>query len=728
MTKIVLFLIVLFPFAQALQAGAPDTLKIVDMPQVEVVSKKTTLLNRLPGAASRITARELQVVAPLNGKEVLRRMTGLHVVDEEGAGLRLNLSIRGLDPDRSRNVLLLEDGLPVSLNPYGESEYYYTPVMDRMSGVEVLKGSGQLLFGPQTIGGVVNFVTKDPPAQREGRVKLNAGQGGFGSVLASYGNTVGNAGYQVNYLHKRADRIAYAGFALHDLSAKVRIVLSPKSSIGIKLGYYQEWTDATYIGLTQTMYDRGGQDFVQMAPHDQLVVKRISGSVTHRTQLRGNLSLQTAVFAYTTERNWQRQEFSSSPTASMQTGVIWGDTSVVGGALYMRDLNAHRNRRFEVLGAESRLFWQHRLFGKKGEMQAGVRAIAEKANEKRFNGRFAADRTGDLVEDEIRPGHAFSAFVQEQWQLSKALTVHAGLRSEFYRFERNTLRNTFMLNGTAQVRDTNLVTTNQVDILLPGVGANLNLNASHTLFAGLHRGFAPPRVKDALTAQGVVYNLEAERSWNSELGGRGHFGRAFAYEVTLYRMDFSNQVIPVSESSGGAGAGLVNGGRTLHQGIELGWQLDAAPMLGLKKWSLEWKSAVTLQQSVFAENRFQQRGSEWVNVKGNFIPYSPQRLLNTMLHVSSPLGLGGQFTVQSVGQQYADVLNTVAPRSDGRIGLLPGYTILDANLYYRIPGTGIECNVAVKNLSNERYIATRRPQGIRLGTPRFLMAGIDIRF
>jgi Fe(3+) dicitrate transport protein len=35
-------------------------------------------------------------------------------------------------------------------------------------------------------------------------------------------------------------------------------------------------------------------------------------------------------------------------------------------------------------------------------------------------------------------------------------------------------------------------------------------------------------------------------------------------------LDFSNQVIPVSQSSGGTGAGLVNGGRTLHKGIEAG--------------------------------------------------------------------------------------------------------------------------------------------------------------
>lgn len=67
----------------------------------------------------------------------------MHLVDEEGAGLRMNLSIRGTDPDRSRSVLVLEDGIPVALAPYGEPELYYTPSMDRMSGVEVVKAAAQ---------------------------------------------------------------------------------------------------------------------------------------------------------------------------------------------------------------------------------------------------------------------------------------------------------------------------------------------------------------------------------------------------------------------------------------------------------------------------------------------------------------------------------------------------------------------------------------------------------
>ncbi|MCA1746548.1 MAG: TonB-dependent receptor plug domain-containing protein, partial [Bacteroidales bacterium] len=123
--------------------------------EVVVTGSRVGLLRYLPGSANIVQQRELAIAAPLSANEILRNIPGVHVVDEEGAGLRVNIGIRGLDPDRSRNVLVLEDGIPVALAPYGEPEMYYSPNIERMSGMEVLKGNGSILFGPQTIGGVV---------------------------------------------------------------------------------------------------------------------------------------------------------------------------------------------------------------------------------------------------------------------------------------------------------------------------------------------------------------------------------------------------------------------------------------------------------------------------------------------------------------------------------------------------------------------------------------------
>ena len=160
-----------------------DTLRVVlrlasaprELAGITVVGATSDALARIPGSASAISQRQIEQIQPLSANDVLRTVPGVHLQEEEGAGLRANIGIRGLDPDRSRTVLVLEDGIPVALAPYGEPELYYSPPIDRMSRVEIIKGSGSILFGPQTIGGVVNYVTADPTTEWAGRVDARGG-------------------------------------------------------------------------------------------------------------------------------------------------------------------------------------------------------------------------------------------------------------------------------------------------------------------------------------------------------------------------------------------------------------------------------------------------------------------------------------------------------------------------------------------------------------------------
>jgi Fe(3+) dicitrate transport protein len=80
-----------------------------------------------------------------------------------------------------------------------------------------------------------------------------------------------------------------------------------------------------------------------------------------------------------------------------------------------------------------------------------------------------------------------------------------------------------------------------------------------------------------------------------------------------------------------------------------------------------------------------------------------------------------------VGNQFTDELNIVVPSNNGRIGEMPAYQLLDATIYHRIPRFNAQFNLSVKNLTDERYISTRRPEGIRVGLPRFITAGFEIR-
>ncbi|MFZ6664223.1 TonB-dependent receptor domain-containing protein [Cytophagales bacterium SYC-11] len=696
---------------------------ITAMPQITILSSKDRLFTKTPGSVGYINNSELKLLNPISGNEALRRVSGLHVVDEEGAGMRVNVGIRGLNPDRSRSVLMLEDGVPVALNPYGEPEMYYSPAIDRMAGVEVLKGSGQILYGPQTIGGVINYITADPPAEEEFGARIIGGQSGYFSGLLSYGNTVGKSGVQVNFLRKQADNLGPTEFRINDFSSKFKFNFNDRSTLGVKIGAYQERSNSTYVGLTQPMYEAGDQDYVRIAPNDELAVNRYSISFHHDYKLSENTTLKSLAFAYTTTRNWRRQDFSNDASASRQTGVIWGDREIPGGAIFMREGTGNRNRQFEVAGFEQKIISRYSIGNLPNELTAGYRYMHEKAFEQRVNGTKADAKSGALVSDEIRTGNAISLFAQNKFIISDKFSVNAGLRGEIFNYERDILRNAF----SGVVKDTSIVADNNVSQLIPGLGFTYQASEQLAVFGGAHRGFAPPRVKDAITATGSVIELDAELSWNYELGFRSTLIPGTFLELTGFYMDFSNQIIPVAESAGGTGAGLVNAGRTLHAGVETALSVDISNLLNTSH-TFTYDINATFVATEYTEDRFKSVSGEQINIKGNRLPYAPSFIFSSGFTWQAPAGYGLRFTGTYVGQQFTDEINSVIPSADGRTGELPSYFVLDATAQYKIPNSQATIQVSAKNLLDQRYISTRRPQGIRVGLPRFITAGVDIKF
>jgi Fe(3+) dicitrate transport protein len=701
---------------EKLFSTASDTSVVkFDFPQINVIGNKPELINRIPGSASIISSNTLKSMKPISGNEMFREVTGINAVDEEGIGLRTNIGIRGLDPDRSRTVLMMEDGVPVALAPYGEPEMYYTPAIERMENIEVLKGSGSILYGPQTIGGVINYITNDPPINSELKLNLKGGGNGFALGQVGYGNTIDNTGFYASVLHKQADKIGTTEFDVNDLTAKLNFQTGQNSHIGIKLQVYDELSNSTYIGLTQSMYD-GGEYFTEIAPNDQLDIRRYSASLTHDYFLSENAFLRTTVYGYTTKRNWLRQDFSRSPVLN-GTGVVFGDTTISGGAIYMRNTTGNRNRQFEVAGVEPRINIKYFIGELKNELEGGLRFHYEKAFEQRVDGEIATAQSGNLREDEIRTGYAGSFFAQNRIYFDDYLSIIPGLRLEQFNFERDIFR----INFT----DTSITNEDDVFAVIPGLGINYNLTNSYSVFAGVHRGFAPPRIKDAITNGGVALKLEPELSWNYELGIRANLTSYFYFELTGFLLDFSNQIIPVSESSGGSGTGLVNGGETLHRGIEGSVHLDLHSMIKTD-YQLSIVASGTYSNAIYSNDRFITANDELINIKDNRLPYSPEITFSGSLLFKTPAGIGLQFAGNYVGEQFTDQLNTTSPSPDGQTGLMPSFIVFDLTGSYEVTQLNTIIFVSIKNLFDERYIAGRRPQGIKVGLPRFISAGVEI--
>ena len=710
-----------------------------ELPAVEVIGRPEAL-GEIPGSGSVLDNKTLTQSRVFTINEALRKVPGTLVRDEEGFGLRPNIGIRGLNPTRSTKVLLLEDGIPFTLAPYGDNGAYYHPPVDRFDHIEVLKGSGQILFGPQTIGGVINYVTPSAPRRLGGFVTLAPGNRDYLNGHLRLGGPWGNSGWLFDYVRKQGDGAREnLGSRLNDVNLKATLPLGARHSLSLRGNYYSEHSRVTYSGLTEPEYlaDPRQNPF----QNDSMLLDRWGGSASHRVVFGETGALTTTAYGYLVSRDWWRQSSFSNQRPNDASDPDCGGIANLNTTCG----NEGRLRDYTVWGIEPRLRVAHGLLGALSRADLGVRAHFEDQDRLQVNGDSPASRTagsaGDVNsgvrEDNDRQNQAYSAFFQNRVFLGK-WTFTPGIRVEHVRYQRT---NHLPVGGGPSIRGRTTLTE-----IIPGFGVTHAAGAATTLFAGVHRGFAPPRTEDIISnTTGGVVELDAELSWNYEVGIRSRMHSGAQLEATIFRMDFANQIIPAS-LAGGSGATLTSAGQTLHQGLELAAQLDGAGLLGTAH-NVYLRGAYTyLPTARFEGARFVYVGTggsdapgkvyneqdasgsrTQVSVTGSRLPYAPKHLFSATLGFAAPFGLDTRVEAVYLGPQFGDALNTSVTVPDGQQGPIAGYTIWNVALNYTVSPLRTTVFVTAKNLFDKTYVVDR-VRGIIPGSPRLIHAGFTQRF
>jgi len=667
-------------------------------------------LERLPGSVDVLDRRQLETSRVMTVNEALHKATGVNVRDEEGFALRPNIGIRGQNPTRSSKTLLLEDGLFITYAPYGDNATYYHPPIERFEAIEVVKGSGQIAYGPVTVGGVVNYLTPAPPVEPSANLRLGAGNRDYWNAQGLAGGTWGPFAVLAEYMHKQGDG---ARDNLHsrvdDVNLKAVFTLGTRHSLTLKGNYYDEGSQVTYSGLTLAEWEQDPRQNPFL--NDAFDGARTGASARHSWVLGSTSVLTTQLYGSRFSRDWWRQSSNSGQRPNDRA-----DPACAGmDNLLTTCGNEGRLRDYDHFGIEPRLRTSLPLFGLRSEAEVGVRAHFEVQERRQQSGSAPLARSGVLVENNRRENQAFSAFVQDRLLLGD-FTLSAGIRLEAIDYERtNRLAN----DGAGASGEASL------SQWLPGIGLNWAPSAALNVFGGVHRGFAPPRTEDVISQTGGVVELEAEKSWNYELGLRTLPLRGLRLEATLFRNDYENQIVAAS-LAGGVGATLTNGGETLHAGLELGARLDSGTLSG-SRHNLFLRGALTwLPVARFEGARFSSvPGEGGVSVSGNRLPYAPESLLTLGVGYSHPRGLTAQFEVVHVGGQFADDLNSVAASADGQRGPIPTQTICNVAVSWDF--SKLALYVTAKNVFDELYLADRS-RGMIPGPPRLVQAGIATRF
>jgi Fe(3+) dicitrate transport protein len=155
----------IFSLTSALAVGvlaAQDAIET--LATVNVIGSSENILG-LTGSGAFIEAEDYQTKGITNIQQILRKVPGVYVREEDGFGNFPNISLRGGDGTRSEKVTVMEDGILTAPAAYSAPSAYYSPRAGRMSGIEVLKGSSQVKYGPHTTGGVINFLSTEVPSE-----------------------------------------------------------------------------------------------------------------------------------------------------------------------------------------------------------------------------------------------------------------------------------------------------------------------------------------------------------------------------------------------------------------------------------------------------------------------------------------------------------------------------------------------------------------------------------
>lgn len=685
-----------------------------------------TRSSRMAGAVQVIGQRQLERTSYDDPHAVLRQVPGVMVREEDGVGLRPNIAMRGVNPDRSKKVTLMEDGVLFGPAPYSAPAAYYFPLMQRVTQVRVIKGPGAVAFGPQTVAGAVDLVTRSIPTTPAADLDVSLGSYGYRKLHVHAGASTEQFGALIEGVHlgnngfKELPDDANTGFSRDEWMAKGSYLLDPTAQTSqeffVKLGYAQEASNETYLGLTDDDFDENPNRRYPASALDRMDNHRTSVSVGYllRDQAR-RLELHTTVYRNDFYRSWRKLNHLGGASASdvlsdpydpenaAYYGVLSGQANTSGS---QDTLSIGPNeRRFVSQGLQTRFRAEPTTGAFSHKLEVGMRLHYDSIDRKHSESAFA------MFDEELYPLDRASVVRTRNRGVSYALALHA---TDAITWKNLTVTPGVRMEGIYSFLEDELNedrTNRSVIAVLPGLGIYYALLDDWGVFAGAHRGFSPP-------PPGSEPAVEPETSVNYELGTR-YANKEAKAELIGFFNDYQNLTDVCTFSNGCSNEQLdqqYDAGRASIYGLEAlaAVELHAGPV------TLPFSASYALSFGTF--NRpFQSADPIYGTVAaGDEIPYLPRHQLNAQVaaelwrmdaYVSfsfvSPLR-------EEAGQEaLSDALST-DPLYRVDVGL-------SAEVMRHVSVYG-----HVRNLLDYQGIMSHRPFGARPNAPRWVQFGVEI--
>ncbi len=701
----------------------------------QILGSKFKARNRT-GSAYYISPEEIRKLGYTDINRMLKAVPGVNMYEEDGFGLRPNISLRGTKAERSERISIMEDGVLAAPAPYSAPAAYYFPNVARMEAIEVLKGSSQVQYGPFTTGGAINLVSTPIPNNFSGKANISYGSKNTFKSHAAIGSNWKHFGYMVEYLRyqsdgfKRYEDYAAEGFKRNDIIAKMVVktdkVRGVNHALELKFGYAGENSDETYVGLSADDFKK--TPFLRYAGSqmDKLKTDHQQWVATYLLTFSNKLKVTTNAYCNYFHRNWYKLNDVRAGTTSKEKisvadvlidpetniryfDILTGKTDREGEALLVRA----NNRTYRSRGIQTRAEYRFNVKEFFFDLEFGLRYHADEEDRFQWDDSYSMKNKKMVLfmegihgtnANRVTSANALASYLLAKLRYN-VWTITAGLRYE----DIDLLKKDYTKEDLARSGKVRIETPNHARVLIPGIGVHYQLLPAASVFFGIHKGFAPPSAE--------LYQ-KPESSVNMELGTRVSIGK-FKAELIGFYNNYSNMLGSDLAASGGSGTlEQFNVGETRVKGAEFLVQYQPLPHTCSLRLPLQLSYTYTDTEM---RNSFESHS--WGNVvRGDEIPYIFKHALNMQL------GIEYKWFYANIGARYnSDMRTSPGQGTIAEREKVPANLILDASVNVLV-NKYLTLRLNAINLTNRVYLTSRHPAGLRAGHPFGIYAGANVQF